>query len=382
MGPGEHCWSCRCNRCSFLSDAKAAYALRSTHSETMEGLVVIRSLEHIMLFCIMKKSAHTASSTTPAFALMSVAAGIITVACLARGLSLATSSLAKHVLFIYSMVQIMRLVNTETLQMEEFVHPPSYATLSHCWGENEVNFKECSKGKNKNGTGDKKINECCDFVRRRGQDWVWMDTCCINKRSGAELKRSYQFNVSVVRDEGASECYAYIADVSSAVAALNDFVFKYYLEKSRWFTRGWTLQELIAPDLVVFLASEWTILGEKRILPLLPRHARYPTEQLVATPFFRIIVDITALPIHLLRGRKPNLSDFPAVLRLSWLSERDTTRSEDLAYCMLGLLEINIPLLYGEGRAKAFRRIQLEVLRLSGDDSLSVVRIPTAAPTI
>ena len=134
----------------------------------------------------------------------------------------------------------MYLINTSTLKMHLFADPdrvPEYAILSHCWGRNEVSFKEFINNRNRDSSGYKKITECCAFAKNRGREFVWIDTCCIDKRSSAELSEAIN---SMYEWYGrATECYAYLSDItahrSSQSRAMTQF------ERSRWFRRGWTL---------------------------------------------------------------------------------------------------------------------------------------------
>ena len=114
--------------------------------------------------------------------------------------------------------------------------------------------------------------------------------------------------------------------------------------KSRWFTRGWTLQELVAPALVEFFSKEGQQLGSKRSLE---RHVN----------------EVTRIPIKALRGSP--LYDFSIQERMSWAENRDTTREEDKAYSLLGIFDVHMPLIYSEGREKAFKRLREEIDRIS-----------------
>ena len=170
------------------------------------------------------------------------------------------------------------------------------------------------------------------------------DTNCIDKSSSAELSEAINSMFVWYRD--AVVCYAYLEDVepSPSNAAHNAVSIK----SSRWFTRGWTLQELLAPEEVLLYSRRWTKLGTKRSLAA-------------------IISDITRIPIHVLEG--DGLLSSSVAQKMSWLSTRSTTRVEDMAYCMLGIFDLNLPLLYGEG-PKAFFRLQEEIIRVSNDSTI------------
>ena len=194
----------------------------------------------------------------------------------------------------------------------------------------------------------------------------WIDTCCIDKRSSAELSEA--INSMFRWYQGAYECYVYLADVVIS----NDFEYEPEFRRSRWFTRGWTLQELIAPSHVIFLSRDWKVLDEKRLneKDTNKRHEVRPPKK-----FIRNVAEITGIPLSVLNDGNTDLSAFSVAQRLSWLADRRTTRVEDIAYCMLGILRINMPLLYGEG-TRAFKRLQVELISRYGDESIFACRDP------
>ncbi|KAL9038313.1 MAG: hypothetical protein Q9214_005328 [Letrouitia sp. 1 TL-2023] len=254
----------------------------------------------------------------------------------------------------------MYLLNTSSLQLHLFqrIYDVNYAILSHTWGEGEVSFEQLQSGNYNHLAGYRKIKAACDLASKDGWGWVWIDTCCIDKKSSAELSEAINsmylwYKVAVV-------CYAYLEDVSLKAAghkAISVRPSKTFQE-SRWFTRGWTLQELLAPRLVIFYDRDWIQIGSKSSLQ---------AEVSVTTG---IGID------HL---RKPQ--EASAAQKLSWASQRSTTRQEDEAYCLLGLFDVNMPLVYGEGR-KAFRRLQEEIINSSNDHSVFAWDDISAAYTI
>lgn len=240
----------------------------------------------------------------------------------------------------------MRLLNTHTLKFKDFFKPPPYAILSHRWGEDEVSFDDYENGRGLDGPGYEKIVSCCHFVWKRGHEWVWIDTCCIDKRSSAELSEAIN---SMWEWYGkAEECYAYLSDVPSCIAEPFDTGSG---ESSAWFTRGWTLQELLAPRIVTFCNADWQVIGHKSDPEILAE-----------------ITKITEIPLSCLTSHFA-LSHASVAQKLSWASKRVTTRTEDIAYCLLGLVGVNMPLLYGEGH-KAFLRLQQELIRQTDDESI------------
>ncbi|EME46893.1 hypothetical protein DOTSEDRAFT_149383, partial [Dothistroma septosporum NZE10] len=240
----------------------------------------------------------------------------------------------------------MKLINVNTLEIQEFIdakNAPKYAILSHRWQAGELSFEQYMDPAQRHGPGFDKIRHFCHFWWSDTIQWCWVDTCCIDKRSSAELSESIN-SMSRWYQESAF-CVTYLADVPPPT---NSGVMQAALERSEWFTRGWTLQELLFPPFVVFCDQRWTV------LPDLPK-------------FSPIISKITGVPVDCLRYRPPR--DYSIACRMSWAAFRTTTRREDEAYCLLGLFDINMPLLYGEGR-KAFRRLQEAIIRHSRDDSI------------
>lgn len=251
----------------------------------------------------------------------------------------------------------MRLINTQTLELEEFHSsdpptPPSYAILSHTWGPEEVSFSDYTSSRAAAESQDayRKIWLSCEQARKDNISYMWIDTCCIDKSSSAELSES--INSMYKWYQNSQVCYAYLTDVSVAN-------FETEFPRSRWFTRGWTLQELIAPGGDFnFYDQRWNVLGSKH------QHKQ-------------LISEITRIDVRVLASaeedpygyRNPSLSSVCAAKRMSWASNRETTRVEDMAYCLLGILGVNMPLLYGEGD-RAFLRLQEEIIRKNDDDSI------------
>lgn len=178
--------------------------------------------------------------------------------------------------------------------------------------------------------------------------YVWVDTCCIDKSSSAELSEAIN---SMFRWYAKSEvCYAYLDDINGSSYIRE-------LPTARWFTRGWTLQELIAPRNMIFFSKDWEVIGSKESLrKTLGRITTIPSTALSTTP-----------PAY-----------FSVAERMSWIAERETTKAEDLAYALLGLFDVHMPLLYGEGD-RAFIRLQEEIMKYSDDQSL-FSWVPTKTP--
>ncbi|KAI0467953.1 HET-domain-containing protein [Xylaria cf. heliscus] len=254
----------------------------------------------------------------------------------------------------------MRLIDVDTLELKEFFHNlPPYAILSHTWGGDEVTFQEYLIATGPDAkrhthitrkAGFPKIVGACRRAQVDGLQYLWCDTNCIDKTSSAELSEAINSMYAWYRDSVV--CYAYLEDVDLGVrvhvgqgsrANLGPF------ENSRWFTRGWTLQELLAPKRVVFFDRMWKVLGDRKNLA-------------------DGISGITRIHIGALHNRN-TVSGYSIAQRMSWAADRQTSRQEDIAYCLLGIFGINMPLLYGEGRS-AFRRFQEKLVTVSDDQSL------------
>lgn len=182
-----------------------------------------------------------------------------------------------------------------------------------------------------------KLQGCRDQARQDGIKYFWIDTSCIDKPNHTEFSEA--INSMYYWCQKSRVCYAYLYDVSS----FED------MTKSRWFTRGWTLQELLAPAYVQFFSKTWRSLGDKSRLAASVSH-------------------ITGIPKHFLLGA--DLEQASIAQRMSWASRRNTSREEDLAYCLLGIFDVHMPLLYGERLAGAFRRLQMEILQMQDDTSI------------
>lgn len=231
----------------------------------------------------------------------------------------------------------MRLLNTSNLKLYEFYDAeiPDYAILSHTWTKREVSLQMLGDPKSKVLPGYSKIERCCELALSEGWKYAWIDTCCIDKTSSADLSEA--INAMYGWYEKSQVCYVYLADVT---AATFDEVFRF----SRWFFRGWTLQELLAPRTVVFYGSNWEELGTKWSLR-------------------DEISRATGITYHqMIDHKRVNVAT-----KMSWAALRKTTRIEDTAYSLLGLFDINMPLLYGEG-SKAFMRLQHEILQAQEND--------------
>ncbi|KAH7145566.1 heterokaryon incompatibility protein-domain-containing protein [Dactylonectria estremocensis] len=256
----------------------------------------------------------------------------------------------------------MWLVDVDTFRLKYFHDPPhQYAILSHTWGGNEVVFKDMDdipRARQKDAW--LKIQLTCDEARKNMLPYAWIDSCCIDKSSSAELSEAINSMLEWYRQSTC--CYAYLEDFNLPLKQNADTISRAafdQLTQCRWFTRGWTLQELIAPTEVVFFSRAWEMIGTKETL----KHD---------------LAEITGIEKAVLEN-VAYMSAIPVGRRMSWAAKRQTTRVEDMAYCLMGIFNVNMPLLYGE-REKAFIRLQEEIARQHRDLSLFAWRQQDSIP--
>lgn len=219
---------------------------------------------------------------------------------------------------------------------------PPYAILSHTWGDDmdEVNFDDLKHKSFMNKAGYAKIRFCGRQAKKDNLKYFWVDTCCINKANNTEYSEAINSMFRWYRE--AAKCYVYLADVSIPDGeGYADRMWERAFRNSSWFTRGWTLQELLAPASVEFFSREELRLGSRSTLE-------------------RQIQEITDIPIAALRGAP--LSQFSVDERMRWALKRNTKKKEDKAYCLLGIFDTFMPPIYGEGD-HAFIRLNKELGR-------------------
>jgi hypothetical protein len=223
------------------------------------------------------------------------------------------------------------------------------AILSHTWTDGqEITYQDLVTNTGKRKTGYDKIKFCGYQATKDAIKYFWVDTCCIDKSDLDELTTT--INSMFRWYQKAKKCYVYLADVSTtgsdAHVDAQQMSWEAAFWKSRWFTRGWTLQELIAPATVEFFSKEGRLLGSKASLE-------------------KLIQEITRIPIQALQGNP--FSDFSLAERIKWSSQRQTAREEDIVYCLLGLCEVSMPAIYGEGKENALKRLEMTVKGFSKD---------------
>lgn len=239
--------------------------------------------------------------------------------------------------------------------MDEFIQKdslPPYAILSHTWDDGQEvilddivrnskskyrRLRESVRLRPQSGKkGYDKLAFCARQAKRDGLRYFWVDTCCIDKKNGPEVHRS--INSMFQWYKNAAKCYVYLSDVSAESSNRNSGSPPWHLAfaNSRWFTRGWTLQELLAPTVLEFFSREGVCLGSRLELK-------------------QLIHEITDIPTLALSGTP--LEEFGVDERLSWAVERQTTREEDEVYALLGIFGVNLPFIYDEGYDRTLRRL-------------------------
>ena len=276
----------------------------------------------------------------------------------------------------------IRLLNVKNFQFREYDEGnlPAYAILSHVWYNEEKKIElvydsfeslprnangvpQCPKDQNYAKSHDK-IMKTCQETRKLGEgsgkrvDFVWIDSICIDKRNAGERDRAIR---SMWRFYGdAACCIVWLQDVewSKNNKPRVDQAF----ENARWFSRGWTLQELIAPKIVYFFNRSWDLLGTK----------------------WSLAAEITSRTRIERKFLKPEKARSATIAqRLSWAAGRNTTEPEDRVYSLFGLFNVDIEVKYGgpnpreERYRTAFSLMQKEILRDSTDESLFAWRNPS-----
>lgn len=217
---------------------------------------------------------------------------------------------------------------------------PPYAILSHRWSDSEILIEDISNGNYKEKEeGYRKLRFCAKQTAQDGLRYFWIDTCCIDRWDNNE--RSKAINSMFQWYQNAARCYVFLSDVPLFATAdtpqRSDWETSF--RKSEWFTRGWTLQELVAPVSVEFFSCEGQRIGDKVSLN-------------------QLLHDITDIPLAALRNCP--LDHFSISERMRWAKNRRTTEDEDIIYCLLGVLDVSMPTMYGEAKESALKRLQAE----------------------
>ena len=247
----------------------------------------------------------------------------------------------------------MWLIDTTTLRLEEVVdlQDCKYAILSHTWEEDEVDFQEMltesRPARLLKKAGFLKIKKTCEVAKERGYAYAWVDTCCIDKTSSAALSEAINSMFQWYKES--SMCLAYLSDLKVNNFELPESKTSELMKDCLWFTRGWTLQELIGPEELDFYDQEWNFRGSKKTLR-------------------NELAEITGIDAEILEDSEL-LPTIPVGQRMSWAAHRKTTRVEDTAYCLFGIFGVNMPMIYGEGK-NSFLRLQEEIAKSTNDLTL------------
>ncbi|KAK7996435.1 hypothetical protein PG989_004475 [Apiospora arundinis] len=295
----------------------------------------------------------------------------------------------------------MRLLNTNTLTLKFFLgeNKPQYAILSHTWGNDEILFEDVSSGglsqlaeespwsQEKESLA--KVLGSCQLASRKGYDWIWIDTCCIDKSSSAELSEA--INSMFRWYEKSAICYAYLSDVYGQVSGQE-------MSCSRWFSRGWTLQELIAPPNVEFFSAFWEFVGDRNSKSVQIAEFSGIDDFILRHGHHRRCAYIRdAKSDHVTKdlgeeGPTANhtnyRNDHLAYGEISHTtSEQSSTKCDCNGGTYVGvpnlttllartrLFDVNMPLIYGEG-SKAFSRLLREIAQISDDQSILTWQSP------
>ncbi|RYN82567.1 hypothetical protein AA0119_g13411 [Alternaria tenuissima] len=218
---------------------------------------------------------------------------------------------------------------------------PPYAILSHRWSDSEILIEDISNETYKEKEeGYRKLQFCAERAARDELQYFWIDTCCIDRWNNNERSKAINSMFQWYKD--AARCYVFLSDVSVSTETepVQRSDWEASFRASAWFTRGWTLQELIAPVSVEFFSCEGQRIGNK-------------------TSLDQLIHETTGIPLRALRNC--SLDEFTTSERERWAENRRTKEEEDIVYCLLGILGISMPTVYGEGKESARRRLQAEL---------------------
>ena len=275
----------------------------------------------------------------------------------------------------------MRLINTTTLELEEFLDRiPQYAILSHRWGDPSDEFKyddiekirgrfpnDRSRDKIVTTDGYRKVRSFCEIAHARGLQYAWADTCCIDKTSATELSEA--INSMARWYAQADVCVVYLSDVLLPGGNEPGDIFQ-QLELSEWFTRGWTLQELLMPRKLIFYSASWERIGAlDKDRALIGQALSAPVN---LSPSNRGFLSSLERASHIRIDDLCITDQYQTASiaqRMFWASHRVTTREEDRSYSLFGIFDIAAPLIYGEG-SKSFIRLQEEIMKTSNDESV------------
>ncbi|KAI5986761.1 hypothetical protein F5J12DRAFT_868177 [Pisolithus orientalis] len=251
----------------------------------------------------------------------------------------------------------MYLLNARTQKLEHFLDLPPYAILSHAWQSGEAHrFHEIGTPGVCQKPGYDKVQGCCTLALQHGLDYVWIDTCCADANSITAFDEA--LNSSYAWFNQAAVCFVYLHDVESRERPEQE---SSTFRRSKWFSRAWTLQELLAPGNVFFFAKDWKEIGTKAGLA-------------------SVISSVTGIHTDALMHPE-RVPHFSVATRMSWAKGRKSSKPEDRVYALMGLFGVNLPIVYGQGETETFMKLQHEIIKKSDDQSILAWRFFTRAPS-
>ncbi|GIZ43479.1 hypothetical protein CKM354_000670500 [Cercospora kikuchii] len=263
----------------------------------------------------------------------------------------------------------MRLINVHNLKTTQFTDDktrPRYAIASHRWRKDEATFREKPEWFRKK-SGFEKIKKFCAWAQELDLTWLWIDSYCIDKSSSAELTEAINSMFFWYRESAV--CLAYLDDID-AFPPSSGAISTSRLAESEWFRRGWTLQELLAPKIVLFRERMWRDIGAKV-------SSRQPSSSIsVSVILNKQLSRVTHIPEEVLDDYSKSAS-YSDDQKFSWAAGRETTRIEDQAYCLMGIFDVYFPATYGE-RDRAMVTLKFAIHQKSRRDLPGTFPVSTA----
>ncbi|KAJ8502012.1 hypothetical protein ONZ45_g11933 [Pleurotus djamor] len=238
-----------------------------------------------------------------------------------------------------------------------------YAVLSHRWTDDELVFQELRHGLPP--CKHEKFSNFCRIAQDYGCRYAWVDTVCIDKSSSSELDESIRSMFSWYKH--ARVCIVYLGEGDSG--SWGD---------DSWFSRGWTLQELLAPKKLVFFLRDWSRLSPKGQFDIVRREADVKMSGMDINSL-RQVAWYAGIETDDLISFTPSPKNATKIF--NYVARRSTTIPEDISYCLAGLLDVTLPIAYGEGRERSFHRLQVACVESYNDRSVFTWNIFDSPPS-
>ncbi|KAF9472078.1 hypothetical protein BDN70DRAFT_763404, partial [Pholiota conissans] len=227
-----------------------------------------------------------------------------------------------------------------------------YAIFSHKWLRGmpgEITYDLWNKGSlDPETAGYQKLASFCRTAwEEYGITLAWMDTVCINKDSSSEL------------DESIRSMYAWYERASICIVHLSETQTITQIPHDSWFTRGWTLQELIAPKILNFYSSDWRRLTQ---------YGNNDKQNNVVLSFIKQATTMSSWEVT-----STSKHHVPLSRKMQWAASREVTREEDRAYSLMGIFDVSISTAYGEGTYRAFLRLLEEILKKTPSGTMDLL---------